>query len=208
MTSTAAIILFNKPHNVLCQFTDQSKTPRETLANYIKQPNFYCAGRLDFDSEGLLLLTDNGALQNQICDPKAKMAKSYWVQVEGAPSDQQLSLLRQGLALKDGMTRPARASLLTTSPVNWPREKPLASHRENNSRWLEIVITEGRNRQVRRMCAAIGHPVLRLVRSQIGPWQLNTLSSGEFRIENINLSVKRKTTKAKTVRPRPSNSNR
>ena len=174
----AKLVLFNKPYDVLCQFRDDSG--RETLAKYIQDKNVYPAGRLDLDSEGLLLLTDDGALQHQITHPRHKLAKTYWVQVEGAPDSEALSALRQGVLLNDGPTRPATVKKITP-PALWPRSTPVRERKNIPTQWLAITITEGRNRQVRRMTAAVGHPTLRLVRASIGDWQLGELQPGDSR---------------------------
>ena len=165
---------------MLCQFRqDKDRPERKTLANYIHHHGFYAAGRLDFDSEGLLLLTNNGKLQQRISDPKFKLEKTYWVQVEGNPTELQLEQLRTGTELKDGKTKPALASRMEI-PEIWSREPAVTPHRDQRSHWIKLSIKEGKNRQVRRMCAAVGLPVLRLIRSQIGDWRLDKLSPGEL----------------------------
>ncbi|MDJ0919585.1 MAG: pseudouridine synthase [Henriciella sp.] len=177
------IILFNKPFNVLSQFTDKGSagSKRETLSDYIQVPKVYAAGRLDKDSEGLLILTDNGKLQNQISDPRRKTEKSYWVQVEGVPSETALEQLRAGVELKDGRTAPAKVERIDPPPGLWPRHPPIRVRKSVPDCWLELTITEGRNRQVRRMTAAIGHPTLRLIRHRIGHWALGDLNPGDWR---------------------------
>ena len=172
----ARIILFNKPFDVLSQFTD--KQGRKTLKDFIALEGVYAAGRLDRDSEGLLMLTDSGELKHKIASPDHKVTKTYWVQVEGIPQDADLQPLRDGLDLKDGLTRPAKAKLLAESPVHWPRVPPIRVRKSIPVTWLELTIAEGRNRQVRRMCAAIGFPVLRLVRYRIGSWTLDGIEPG------------------------------
>ena len=177
----ARIILFNKPFGVLSQFTDtRNPTPRPTLSAYIDIPGIYPAGRLDRDSEGLLVLTNDGALQAKIADPKHKLSKTYLVQVEGAPGDTDLQRLRDGVTLKDGPTRPAKARLINP-PALWDRDPPVRYRKSVPDRWLELTISEGRNRQVRRMTAHIGFPTLRLVRWRVGNWTLDGLASGQWR---------------------------
>ena len=175
------LILFNKPFDVLSQFTDaRSPTPRATLSDFIDVPGVYPAGRLDRDSEGLLLLTDDGALQARISNPAFKAPKTYLVQVEGAPDATALSALRRGVTLKDGPTRPAQVRRID-APELWPRVPPVRFRKSVPDCWLELTITEGRNRQVRRMTAHVGHPTLRLVRWRIGDWSLGDLAPGEWR---------------------------
>ncbi|MBB1088736.1 pseudouridine synthase [Lysobacter sp. SG-8] len=175
------LIAFNKPFNVLCQFTDRSDPPRRTLAEFGLPPGVYPAGRLDHDSEGLLLLTDDGPLAHRLTDPRHKQPKTYWVQVEGEPDTAAMASLRSGVELKDGRTRPARVRALTPPPGLWPRDPPVRFRRTVPDAWLELTITEGRNRQVRRMTAAVGLPTLRLVRVGIGPIALDGLAPGEHR---------------------------
>ena len=175
------LIAFNKPYGVLSQFTDaKSPTERPTLSRFIDLPGVYPAGRLDRDSEGLLLLTDDGRLQARIADPKFKLAKTYLVQVEGEPDEAALASLRKGVTLKDGPTRPAQAERIS-EPGLWPRDPPVRFRKTVPDCWLRLTIAEGRNRQVRRMTAAVGHPTLRLVRWSIGDWSLDGLPQGEWR---------------------------
>ena len=173
------LILFNKPYDVLCQFTDEG-SGRPTLADFIRVPGVYPAGRLDRDSEGLLLLTDDGRLQARIADPRFKLPKSYLVQVEGDVAEAALASLRQGVRLKDGMTRPAEAERIA-APALWPRDPPVRFRKTVPDCWIRLTIREGRNRQVRRMTAAIGHPTLRLVRWSIGDWTLDGIAPGASR---------------------------
>lgn len=175
------LILFNKPYGVLTQFTDaRSPTERPTLSGFIDVPGVYPAGRLDLDSEGLLLLTDDGRLQARIADPRFKTPKTYLVQVEGDPQEAALDQLRQGVRLKDGLTLPAEVSPIP-APDIWPRDPPVRFRKTVPDRWLSLTIREGRNRQVRRMTAAIGHPTLRLVRWRIGDWTIDDVPPGEWR---------------------------
>ncbi|MGR3376453.1 pseudouridine synthase [Salipiger abyssi] len=176
------LILFNKPFGVLSQFTDKgtADSPRATLSDYIDVPKVYPAGRLDRDSEGLLLLTDDGRLQARIAHPKFKKPKTYLVQVEGDPQEAQLAQLRAGVTLKDGPTRPAKVRRLP-APDLWPRVPPVRFRKTVPDAWLEVTITEGRNRQVRRMVAHVGLPCLRLVRWSVGDWTVAGLAPGEWR---------------------------
>lgn len=174
------LIRFNKPFGVLSQFTDRgSPTTRSTLSDFVAAPGVYPAGRLDRDSEGLLLLTDDGALQARIADPRFKLAKTYLVQVEGEPDDAALDALRKGVMLNDGMTRPAQVERVD-EPALWPRDPPIRVRKSVPDSWISLTIREGRNRQVRRMTAAVGHPTLRLVRWSIGEWTLDGLASGAW----------------------------
>lgn len=177
------LILFNKPFGVLSQFTDAGTagSPRKTLSDFICVPGVYAAGRLDQDSEGLLVLTDDGQLQNRISDPKFKQPKTYWVQVEGVPDEASLRALRTGVTLKDGKTAPARAVAIPEPENLWPRDPPIRVRKSVPDSWISLTITEGRNRQVRRMTAAVGHPTLRLIRAQVGEWTLDGLPVGEWR---------------------------
>lgn len=173
-------ILLNKPFDVLSQFTDaKSPTKRRTLSDFVDVPKVYPAGRLDRDSEGLLVLTDDGKLQAQIANPKHKLPKTYYVQVEGAPTDADLQALRDGVTLKDGLTRPAKVSLMEP-PVLWDRDPPVRFRKSVPDTWVKISITEGRNRQVRRMTAHIGFPTLRLVRWSVGIWSLDGIAPGTW----------------------------
>lgn len=176
------LILFNKPYGVLSQFTDKGTagSPRPTLSAFVEVPGVYPAGRLDQDSEGLLLLTDDGRLQARIADPKFKLPKTYLVQVEGNIAEDALEALRRGVRLKDGPTRPAEAEWIA-DPQIWPRDPPIRVRKAIPDCWIRLILREGRNRQVRRMTAAVGHPTLRLVRWRIGDWTLDGLAPGEWR---------------------------
>lgn len=187
------LLLLNKPFQTLCQFTDDQG--RRTLADYIdtqRYPGFYAAGRLDYDSEGLVALTDDGQLQHQLANPKFKLPKSYWVQVEGKPDEDACAKLAKGLILKDGPTRPCKVCVME-EPNLWPRNPPIRFRQNNPTHWLRISITEGRNRQVRRMTAAVGLPTLRLVRASIGQWHLEDMTPGESRLIDVHLPAARQT---------------
>ena len=180
----AELYLFNKPFNVLSQFTDNEG--RSTLADFIEVKGIYPAGRLDYDSEGLLILTSEGSLQARIADPKFKLSKTYWVQVEGIIDDKALSHLTSGVSLKDGMTRPAKVKRIS-EPELWPRTPPIRFRKNDQTSWIEITISEGKNRQVRRMTAEVGYPTLRLVRHSIGPWKVDNLELGCYKKIEVNL---------------------
>ena len=173
------LVLFNKPFGVLSQFTDR-EAGRSTLAEFIPIRNVRPAGRLDYDSEGLLLLTDNGRLQARIADPRHQLAKVYWVQVEGVPDEVALARLRRGVSLNDGPTRPAAARRIDEPAQLWPRDPPIRHRAAIPTTWLELTLREGRNRQVRRMTAAVGFPTLRLIRFAVGPWTLEGLAPGAY----------------------------
>ncbi|SNC67893.1 23S rRNA pseudouridine2457 synthase [Marinobacter sp. es.048] len=198
----AELVLFNKPFQVLSQFTDDGASggdsPRATLADYLRIPGIYAAGRLDYDSEGLLLLTAEGSLQHRIASPSLKMPKTYWVQVEGSISEEALRHLAAGVQLKDGLTRPAKADR-TAAPAVWPRVPPVRHRDTIPTSWIELTITEGKNRQVRRMTAAVGFPTLRLIRYRIGDWTLDGLEPGAHRRVTVNLPSPPKPTRRRNA---------
>ncbi|MBU2955475.1 pseudouridine synthase [Marinobacter sp. F3R08] len=203
----AELVLFNKPFQVLCQFTDDgasgNDSPRATLADYLRIPSIYPAGRLDYDSEGLLLLTAEGSLQHRIASPSLKMPKTYWVQVEGDISDQALKKLAAGVALKDGLTRPAKVCRIA-APAVWPRVPPVRHRDTVPTTWIELTIAEGKNRQVRRMTAAVGFPTLRLIRYRIGDWTIEGLEPGAHRKVTVNLPAPEKSLRrSKAIGARP-----
>ena len=183
IAAVARLVLFNKPYGVLSQFTPEGRW--EGLRDHLDVPGVYAAGRLDADSEGLLILTDDGATQARIADPRHKLPKTYWAQVEGAPSDADLEPLRRGVDLGDFVTRPAKARLIDEPANLWPRNPPIRTRANIPTAWIELAITEGKNRQVRRMTAKIGFPTLRLVRAAVGEWKLGALQPGEWKILNV-----------------------
>jgi len=191
----AKIILFNKPYQVLTQFSDADD--RETLKDYIEMPGIYPAGRLDRDSEGLLLLTNDGEIQHILSHPKFGKVKTYWVEVENVPSPNALNTLRKGVELKDGLTKPATIKLIEPPNV-WPRNPPVRFRKDIPTQWLEMSISEGKNRQVRRMTAAVGHPTLRLIRVAIGDYKLSDLQPGQWKEVPVTGIVKRKNDTNKT----------
>lgn len=184
-SEVVGVILFNKPFNVLCQFTD--KEGRKTLADYINIKDVYSAGRLDYDSEGLLVLTDSGKLSRLIAEPKYKIEKTYLVQVENIISEEAIFALERGVLLNDGMTKPAKV-IRVEQPNIWEREPPIRKRKNIPTSWIELKITEGRNRQVRRMTAAVGFPTLRLIRTQVGEWSVDKIKPAEFKIVNFDIS--------------------
>lgn len=198
----AELVLFNKPFQVLSQFTDDGASvgdsSRATLADYLRIPGIYPAGRLDYDSEGLLLLTSEGALQHRIASPSLKMPKTYWVQVEGDITENALKRLAAGVQLKDGLTRPAKATRIP-APAVWPRVPPVRHRETVPTSWIELTITEGKNRQVRRMTAAVGFPTLRLIRYRIGDWTLEGLESGAYRTISVNLPAPAKSLRRRSA---------
>jgi len=180
----ARLVLLNKPYDVLCQFTDEQG--RRTLKDLCPLPNVYPAGRLDRDSEGLVLLTDDGRLQAMIADPRFRKLKVYLVQVEGEVTDEALEALRQGPRLKDGPTRETRAQRVVEPQWLWPRDPPVRFRKTVPTSWIELTLTEGRNRQVRRMTAAVGFPTLRLLRLRVGDWSIEGLAPGDWRVLQVN----------------------
>lgn len=190
------LILFNKPFNVVCQFSKHEL--HQTLKDYIQTPGVYAAGRLDTDSEGLLILTDDGMLQHRLSDPRHKMTKTYWVQVEGAPSEDAVEPLRHGVDLGDFVTRPALVNIIPEPPGLWPRTPPIRERKAIPTTWLEMVISEGKNRQVRRMTAKAGFPTLRLIRYAIGEYTLQGLAPGEAKV--IGTPVAHKSTEKRKPR--------
>ncbi len=186
----SGVILLNKPFRVLSQFTDRERpdAPRTTLADFINAPEYRPAGRLDYDSEGLLVLTADGTLQRRITNPSDQMWKRYWVQVEGEINNEACAHLSRGVPLKDGMTRPARARPMSP-PAIWERVPPIRERKSVPDSWLDLSISEGRNRQIRRMTAAIGYPTLRLIRVAVGPWRLDNLQPGEHRVDSTLLTT-------------------
>ena len=202
--TTNNLILLNKPFQVLSQFQDDSD--RDTLKKYLpSHPGFYPAGRLDYDSEGLLILTNNGALQHFIANPDKKQGKTYWAQVEGVPSAESIHRFETGLTLKDGLTKPAKCRLIEEPQQLWQRTPAIRERQNKPTQWLEITLREGKNRQVRRMTAAIGHPTLRLIRCKIGSWEIGTLQPGEYTEMTVNLPNQ---TKPNNTKRPSSNSNR
>jgi 23S rRNA pseudouridine2457 synthase len=193
------LIVFNKPFGVICQFT--AAEGKRTLKDFIKVPRVYPAGRLDTDSEGLLVLTDDGALQTRIADPRHKLEKGYWAQVEGSPSEDALEALRAGVELNDGPTLPATARLIDPPAGLWERDPPIRSRKSIPTAWLEMGLREGRNRQVRRMTAAVGLPTLRLVRFRVGPWELEGLEPGRWREEEPSLAPGGRVPRPETPHP-------
>lgn len=179
----ARVVLLNKPYGVLSQFTGPPGVP--TLSHFVDVPDVYPAGRLDADSEGLLVLTDDGALQARISDPRHKSWKSYWVQVEGTPGEEALEILRKGVRYADVVTAPARAKAIPEPEALWPRDPPVRFRKAIPTAWIDLEIREGRNRQVRKMTAATGFPTLRLIRHRVGPWDLGNLGPGEYRVLDI-----------------------
>lgn len=192
----ADVILLNKPFQVLCQFSPHEQ--KTTLKEFIPIQDFYPCGRLDYDSEGLLILSNEGTLQSIISHPKYKMAKTYWVQVEGDVNAKSIEQLKNGIELKDGKTKPAKAKRIEEPKGLWDRSPPIRERKNIPTTWIELTIKEGKNRQVRRMTAAIGHPTLRLIRSQIGPWALTNLKPGEWCYGEVSNTLLKKIDEQKT----------
>jgi 23S rRNA pseudouridine2457 synthase len=186
-SSASLLIRFNKPYGVLSQFTPEGRW--RGLKDFIAIPGVYVAGRLDADSEGLLLLTNDGKLQARIAEPRFKLEKTYWAQVEGVPNEAALESLCQGVQLNDGLTLPARARFLEPAPAVWERQPPIRARLSKPTAWIELVIREGRNRQVRRMTAGVGHPTLRLIRTAIGPYTLDGLAPGCWQEQALSVGV-------------------
>ena len=196
------VILFNKPFRVLCQFSPHEE--KITLGNYISEKGFYPCGRLDYDSEGLLILSNNGSLQSLISQPRHKMTKTYTVQVEGDISESAIMALENGVELKDGLTGPARAQVIREPDWLWPRTPPVRDRQQIPTSWIELTIGEGKNRQVRRMTAAVGYPTLRLIRTAIGPWNLDELAPGEWRFCNLPVGIEDRLKERKRGQSKPS----
>ncbi|WP_415884882.1 pseudouridine synthase [Neptuniibacter sp. QD37_6] len=199
------LLLFNKPFQVLTQFT--TNDDKSTLADFIDQPGYYAAGRLDYDSEGLLILTNEGAVQHYLANPKFKQEKIYWAQVEGEITESALKALRKGVELKDGITRPAKARAID-EPDIWPRNPPIRERKNQPTSWVELKITEGKNRQVRRMTAAVGFPTLRLIRYAIGDWTLDSLKPGNSKLVEVTLNLPKNSRNTTSRRPHNNRNNR
>ncbi|WP_415906747.1 rRNA large subunit pseudouridine synthase E [Neptuniibacter sp. QD72_48] len=199
------LLLFNKPFQVLTQFT--TNDDKSTLADFIDQPGYYAAGRLDYDSEGLLILTNEGAVQHYLANPKFKQEKTYWAQVEGDITETALNALRKGVELKDGITRPAKAKAID-EPDIWPRNPPIRERKNQPTSWVELKITEGKNRQVRRMTAAVGFPTLRLIRYAIGDWTLDSLKPGNSKLVEVTLNLPKNSKNSKNTTSRRPHNNR
>ncbi len=198
------IVLFNKPFNVLSQFTDKGSegSPRATLSDFIDVPDVYPAGRLDRDSEGLMVLTDDGRLQAQISNPRFKQEKTYYAQVEGIPTDEAIIELAKGVKLNDGMTGAAKVKRIDAPDFLWDRDPPIRVRKSVPDSWISVTITEGRNRQVRRMTAAIGHPTLRLIRYAVGQWTVDGLKPGEYSVAEVKANLGKRNPKSRRPRSR------